>query len=40
MATLRKRDTSLGQHDQKVLQRLRETLNEGAKLTPESLPKK
>ena len=40
MATLRKRNTSLRQYDQKVFQRLSKTLQDGAPLTPKSLPKK
>jgi len=40
MATLRKRDKSLRQYDQKVFQHLHKTLKHGAQLSPESLPKK
>jgi hypothetical protein len=40
MATLRKRDKSLRQYDQKVFQRLSKTLKDGAEITPENLPKK
>jgi deoxyribodipyrimidine photolyase-related protein len=39
MATLRKRNKSLRHYDQKVFQWLTETLKDGARLTPESLPR-
>jgi deoxyribodipyrimidine photolyase-related protein len=40
MATLRKRNKSLLKYDQKVFQLLSKALKEGAKITPQSLPKK
>jgi deoxyribodipyrimidine photolyase-related protein len=40
MATLRKRSKSLLKYDQKVFQLLSKALKEGAKITPQSLPKK
>jgi len=39
MATLRRRNTSLRQYDQKVFQRLSKTLKDGTQFTPDSLPK-
>jgi deoxyribodipyrimidine photolyase-related protein len=40
MATLRKRNRSLLDYDQKVFQHLSKTLKEGGQITPESLPKR